>query len=181
MDGGFNTVLCIILDPKDCLVMTNMSFLGNITLDWWAPFDQCKQWCLNTTSCYGIINESNKRCTTFRYDAESKNNLNTEDWENMQIMHKSKWCLKCGRKLWKRMVFLISVFIAEIDWTKSNSIHIFFNVALRKISLTACSFPDYAYQKVYSSKNLYLPIIFTNQSFICVYGIRKSKIFYGFF
>lgn len=120
-DGwGFNTVLCIILDPKDCLVMTNMSFLGNITLDWWAPFDQCKQWCLNTTSCYGIINESNKRCTTFRYDAESKNNLNTEDWENMQIMHKSKWCLECGRKLWKRMVFLISVFIAEIDWKKSN-------------------------------------------------------------
>lgn len=92
MDGGFNTVLCIILDPKDCLVMTNMSFLGNITLYRWffEPLDQCKQWCLNTTSCYGIINESNKRCTTFRYDAESKNNLNTEDWENMQIMHKSK-------------------------------------------------------------------------------------------
>lgn len=70
--------------------MTNMSFLGNITLDRFPQFDQCKQWCLNSTSCYGIINEGNKYCLTFRYDAESKNDLNTEDWENMQIMHKSK-------------------------------------------------------------------------------------------
>nr|XP_011437195.2 uncharacterized protein LOC105335137 [Crassostrea gigas] len=76
-------------DPKDCLIMTNMSFLGNITLDRFPQFDQCKQWCLNSTSCYGIINEGNKYCLTFRYDAESKNDLNTEDWENMQIMHKS--------------------------------------------------------------------------------------------
>lgn len=72
--------------------MTNMSFLGNITLYWWPfeSFDYCKQWCLNSKRCYGIINESNKCCPIFRYDAESKNNLSTEDWENMPIMHKSK-------------------------------------------------------------------------------------------
>lgn len=82
-------------------MMTNMSFLGNITFFWryYAQFDQCKQWCLNTKFCYGIINESNKSCPIFGYDAESKNNLSTEDWGNMQIMHKSKWCWKCGRKL----------------------------------------------------------------------------------
>lgn len=94
-----------------------MSFLGNITFFGRdsAAFDFCKQLCLNTKFCYGIINESNKSCPIFGYDAESKNDLNPEDWRNMQIMHKSKCCWKCGRKFRKRMAFLISVFITEID------------------------------------------------------------------